>query len=823
MINIKGVNYANPGVFSEAQTVSTGVSIPANNRVLCIVGEGRRREVLINFAAGSGQDGVNSTYTSATGADGRHFQLSNYPIISNRTTLTKNGVTLTGLQQAVSATTGGFTGTLSSLYDYRIDINTGKIELQGANLVDQGGAYYTASGTIVGNGTINNLTLIDDSAPNENWTVRCTSVRKDGYGQPIDGYARFTVSGSVSGIILDGYGAPIVWQSDGVLRNNGILRFSISEGSTAFNVGDTFVIEVESGVLEAGDQLIAQYIATLDINDPEFFTDMESITAKHGLASTDNTLSLGAQLAFANGTPGILCCQAAPSIPRRETYRVVDTATGGVTEEDLSFPLPTGVVPDSDTSVTFFVVNTITNTSEQIFPNKVDFYNASYEASPLTFINGAAPYSYTVVMEDGVKREGSDLVITPGAGNTAVVSSATVSFDLSDVTATTSFTIWGASNPNNNGDFTIIGVSDGKLSISGTAPFSSETGLDFRLIDSSEETAYVLLTKDLALTSSQGLSVGVIDTKDASFFDAGWTNAMLKLESWELDILVPLPSQTISAIFNTSLQHCLKMSRIKNRKERVLFIGAIDGLTVDNVIGNTLAAVEDLGVLEGIQGDEATEILAGNIEDLANYSVTDAFGSTYRCVYFYPDRIVVSIQGTNTFVDGFYLAAAAGGYLSGVGNVAIPLTNKTLGGFTILNDRTYNSTEAENITKAGITLIEPVLGGGRCVWGKTSSASNFPEEEELSIVFIRDKISKNTRLACSGFIGVAETPTFGTSLQTRIISTLNGFVTQGLITQYADVKVKRDTVDPRQFNVSFAVTPAYPVNWIYIKFEIGTT
>lgn len=817
MVNIKGIPYANPGVFSEGEVISSGVSIPANNRVLCIVGEGRRREVLVNYAAGGGEDGWDPTYTTQlSGTDGRHFVLGNYPIVSNRTTLTKNGVTLTGLEQAISSST------FSSRYDYRIDITNGQIELQGASLVDQGGAYYTASGTTVGNGTIDNLSLIDNSAPNETWTVRCTAVRRDGYGQPVDGYGKFVVSGSVSGIILDGYGQPIIWQSDGILRNNSILRFAITEGSTAFDLGDTFTIEVESGVLEVGDQLIAQYIVELEINDPELFTDMDSVAQKHGLPSTDNTLSLGAQLAFANGTPGVLCCQAAPSIPRRVNYRVVDTATGGTDEEDLSFPLDIGVVPDSDTTVTFFVINTVTSAVEQIFPNKVEYYNPVYEANPLAFINGAAPYSYTVIMQDGVRREGSDLKITPGAGNTAKVSSATTTFDLSDVTATTSLTIWGATNPNNNGTFTITGVTDGVLSISGTAPFSSETGLDFRLTDTTEESAYVLLTKDLALTSTQGLTVGVIDTKDADFYDAGWTNALLKLESFELDILVPLPTQTISAIFNTSLQHCLKMSRIKNRKERVLFIGAIEGLTVSNVTGQTLAAVEDLGILEGIQGDDSSEILAGNVEDLANYSVTDAYGTTYRCVYFYPDRIVVNLQGTNTYVDGFYLAAAAGGYLSGVGNVSIPLTYKTLGGFTILNDRTYNSTESENITKAGISLVEPVQGGGKVIWGKTTSQSGYPEEEEISIVFIRDKIAKDVRLGCAGFIGVVETPAFQTSLQTRILSLLNSFVTQGLITDYSDVVVKRDSVDPRQWNVVFKVTPSYPVNWIYIRFELGT-
>ncbi len=817
-VNIPGVPYANPGAFSEGEVISTGASIPSNNRILCILGEGNRREILVNSAVGGGQDGLNSAYSSTTGADGRHFQFSYYPVVSKRTILYKNGIPLVGLEESISTTAPT---TFSSLYDYRLDIQYGRIELQPAALVDQGGAYYVPSGTVVGTGTIDNLELIDTDAPTETWTVRCASVRRDGYGNPIDGYARFVVSGSVSGIILDGYGAPVVWQSDGVLRNNGILRFSITEGTTAFDVGDTFVIKVESGVLEAGDQLIAVYIATLEINDPEFFTDMDSVTAKHGLASTSNTISLGAQLAFANGTAGVLCCQAAPSIPRRIEYTVVDVATGGSTEEDLSFPLPIGIVPGVNNEITFFVVNTLTNAETQILPNKVTFYDPVYTANPNTFIFGAAPYSYTVVMQDGVKREGSDLQITPGAGNTATVSSATTTFDLSDVTVNTSLTIFGATNPVNNGSFTITGVSGGDLTIVGTAPFIAETSLEFRLIDASEQTAYILLTQDLALTSTQGLKVGVVDTNDATFFDAGWVEALSTLEAWELDILVPLPTQTISAIFQTSLQHVLKMSRIKNRKERFLFIGAIQGLLPANVTGTSLVAVENIGVLEGIQGDDPLEILAGNVEDLANYGVETAFGNTYRCVYFYPDRIVVSIQGTNTFVDGFYMAAAGGGYLSGVGNVAIPLTNKNLAGFSILNDRMYNVTVSENITKAGITLVEPILGGGRVVWGKTTTQSGYPEEEEISIGFIRDKIAKDIRLGTRGFVGIAESPSFGTSLSTRVISLLTAFVSQGLITQYGAVVVKRDAVEPRQWNVRFKVQPTYPVNWIYIKFQLG--
>jgi len=62
--------------------------------------------------------------------------------------------------------------------------------------------------------------------------------------------------------------------------------------------------------LSTGDQLTIEYIATGDINDPELFYRFEDLKEKHGTPSLTNTLSLGAQMAFENGAPVILACQA---------------------------------------------------------------------------------------------------------------------------------------------------------------------------------------------------------------------------------------------------------------------------------------------------------------------------------------------------------------------------------------------------------------------------------------------------------------------------------------------------------------------------------
>src|SRR5690606_23119523 len=244
--NVPGATSIVPGVVSETRTLQRGVSVPIGARLALLMGEGLKEEVLIGSANGAGDDGFNPTYTSGTGSDGRHFLLGRgqdvvAPVISNRSRLFKNGIELNLLEDTVDS------NLFDGRFDARLDPATGQIELQAAYLVDQGGSFYRAGGGNVGNGVIANLSLIDLNAQPETWTIRCSSVRRDGYGNPIDGYARFFARGSESGVLLDGYGNQITWQSNSSSVNNGVLQFAITEGSVPFQEGDVFVIQVQGG------------------------------------------------------------------------------------------------------------------------------------------------------------------------------------------------------------------------------------------------------------------------------------------------------------------------------------------------------------------------------------------------------------------------------------------------------------------------------------------------------------------------------------------------------------------------------------------------
>jgi hypothetical protein len=921
MANIPGATNVLPGVFTDVVTESRGTAVAGGLRVPAIMGEGLTPETLVSSALGNGKDGLNSSYTSSNGADGRHFLLSFFPVVSNRTTLYRNGLPLVGIEQKINSSSFAFK------YDYRFDPDTGRIEMQKANLQDLGGQNYSAFTTNKGDGYISSdLELVDSNAPRETWSIRCISVQRDNSNTPIPETAKFIAVGSISGNKTDSNGNPVIWTSNGQTASNGIIKFAIYQTTSGnpLSEGDGFTVKVSSGKLSPNDSLTATYIVSSYLNDPVQLQGMDQVTKRYGSPSIDNNLSLGSQLAFANTTSSIVALQCAPAVPRKTSVILSESVKStSVLDDDFVFALPLGVVPDVNSNIQFFITDNATGIETQILPNKYEYYKVGTGGSNPTyhqFITDAEYSFYYSLIEnydnDATILSGFDGYIARDPlvanGNGAVFSSPSFTFTSNYVGKT--LKIIDAENVANNAKYTVTSVSNGKLyasvDVTSYDPFENnlvptldfevidpltglvvpghsasdgilalvdvatatvtssvldgtlagkrlniktaganyglfditggglgyvnikksvviETPLVYSVLDPDLTSVYVIIHNDV-VPNGYALRVSVVDEKDASFYDAGWLNALAALEKTNVDIVVPLPKSTISVIFQNALNHCLTMSNIRNRKERVLFIGAISGLAPANLIGsasdgtNTPVAVENIGILEGIQGDSATEILNGNIEDIANYSVSDAYGRTYRCVYFYPDQIVVQAGADNVLIDGFYIAAAAAGYLGGQPRVEIPLTNKVLSGFTILRNKLFSQLTLESLASSGVCTLQPVSGGGRIVWGITTTQSGFAEEQEISIVFIRDRIAKSMRASFAGYIGLPETQTTQITLANQAVNVLNAFINQSLITAYKDLVVQRDSVDPRQWNILVKVQPTYPVNWIYIRVGVGT-
>lgn len=935
--NIPGGSGLLPGAYDIIQTASgSGTAGPPSTLIPAIIGLGSRSEIIVAHALGSGQDGLNPTYTSSSGQDGRHFQLSQFPIISNRTTLFLNGIPLTGTEGTITTTT-----TFSNQYQYILDIVAGKILLQAAYILNQGGSNYIPSPNNIGLGTLQNLTLVDVDAPSETWTIKCISVQRNNLNQPIAGTAVFSSFGTVSGSPLDANGNPITWVANNTVVSNGVLSFSVAETEnnsdvviSPFNPGDSFNVVVVSGVLPQNASLTASYIATGDINNPTMQLSLPAVQTAYGTATLNNTLTIGCQLAFANQAPAVMCVEAAPALPRRTSY-IMETNFPGLSTNvnDFIIPFPAGVVPDINSQIHVFVTNPSTSVETQLIPNQYPYYTLGTAGQPTasTFVfsntqpPGGYSFDYTVIQStealnfatDGYLNAnyatqvnayfssatvgefnntyiGMNLVVldatyTQNVGTFEIVAvndgilevsainntppfapfvnNTSVSFNLIEVstglvigsssgsdgtltsissTSTGTFNstainfgavgggtggltdgaiqlqITTATTVTNEGFFVITGYNSGSNTLTIAETFVTEAGLRFEIQNPALTSDYLVLNHNI-VPNNYSLRVTVVDERDASFYDAGWELALASLETQECSIVCPLPQQTISIIFQNTVQHCITMSSITYRKERVAFIGAIKGLVPANLTGAELAAVESLGILEGIQGNTVAEILAGDTEDLLNYSVPAAYGDTYRCVYFFPSQIVVQVGADQQTLDGFYLAAAGAGWQSAQNYVAMPMTNKVLTGFTILNTSVYNELILEELAAAGVTTLDQVAGGGLVNWGLTTTQSGFAEEQEISIIFIRDTIAKALRAGFAGFVGQPGTSQALTNMIARAQTLFKGFVSQQLITNFTGVTVVQDPLEPRQFNVTAFVSPVYPINWVYALVSVGSS
>jgi hypothetical protein len=676
------------------------------------------------------------------------------------------------------------------------------------------------------------------------------------------------VSFTNSSLTFPALSQDIASQEVSLLETDGKVAIGIEKHSSAgFGVGDKFSFEIESLALSENDRLEASFIYELDLNDPEFFISAGDLVEKHGFASLDNNLSLGSQIAFENGAPGVLAVQTKPSLPRRTIETLLEEVNsagkggyaGSTTdpeENDLTFSIPVpfsgGIrsgVPDENTDVNIFVLRGGKET--QIFPNKVGFYNSQYEdeSGRTQFISDSDnAYSYTIVNYGGeIFFGGTSALISPNSddGTKAYFYSPGANFDSDHVgkkiviksTALNTQSenigeeLYGSVSTKKTHELEIISIESDDTVIVANADSQSEsfvsgaTDVSFILIDtlSSVNTAALVLHKDLitsgTIKSGDGIRISYIDRNDADFYDVNMFEALEKLEAFSAQIVVPLPKQTKSAIFRAVVRHCELMSSIAKRRERVAIIGAFEGITADALIGRKLVAAEDIGVIEGVQGDDPEEVLNRNIEDLQDYKLSSNFTSNH-CVYMYPDRIVRPINGTNRFLDGFYMAAAAGGYLSATTNVAIPLTNKVLGGFSILRDRVFRDITLNELGSVGATVVQPVTGGGRVLAGRTTSQSGYVEDEEISIIFIRDRVKTILRDSLQDFVGRVQDDNTSIAIAVRVRTIMSGLINE-IIEGYENVKVERDKVDPRQMNVLLRFTPVYPVNHVFIDIEVG--
>jgi hypothetical protein len=176
--------------------------------------------------------------------------------------------------------------------------------------------------------------------------------------------------------------------------------------------------------------------------------------------------------------------------------------------------------------------------------------------------------------------------------------------------------------------------------------------------------------------------------------------------------------------------------------------------------------------------------------------------------------------GREVAVGGQYAAAGVIGMFA-ARDVHIPLTRKTLAGFTDLGEK-RSATEMALDSMAGLMVIETKNGVLRVRHGVTTAAGNV-NTREASVVRAKYDMALRLRSTLDGIVGIVapvqDAPGIVSSLVSGVLAQL---VSEQTISSYQNVKARLLPSDLTTVEVKYEYTPSYPINNISIIFTINT-
>lgn len=324
MPNIPGiVGYIQPGAYTVVKSRQGAVSLPGGPTVTCIMGEGRREEVLVLRAAGGGRDGLPAQFDPRLSPDGRYFRLARYPVVPGTLEVYLNprfdGTDLPLIQISSedegAAWDSEFARGEEIGYGYGVrgnDTWDRTVRYEADDVVQYEGSVWRALQSNIG------------KTPAESiyWTFIATpGTADDDYGglpegttggggvKPNDGI--FTDAGEIDerNFGLDAFqgvsdGSGFFDTSYG--RRYGLWRQRLAAGSPEpqhYYFDDRTGQIVFDQPLNRRDSLVVRYLAEADVNEYEEFTDLQALYDKHGYPAVQNTIALGALMSAENGAP----------------------------------------------------------------------------------------------------------------------------------------------------------------------------------------------------------------------------------------------------------------------------------------------------------------------------------------------------------------------------------------------------------------------------------------------------------------------------------------------------------------------------------------
>lgn len=273
-----------------------------------------------------------------------------------------------------------------------------------------------------------------------------------------------------------------------------------------------------------------------------------------------------------------------------------------------------------------------------------------------------------------------------------------------------------------------------------------------------------------------------------SVLSAEMTAALLDMEAQEIDVLVPMESDT--TLWGLYLTHVSKMSSKLERKERRVILG----------VDETSARLPITG--------------SGSWTTLMASFVSGSGLEPKRVEVINPGYALVTVKDQQITVDGTYAAACLAGLkCNPVYDTATPMTRKALSTIDSLLFPDLLRSEKNILTGLGVTVLEhrgAIVTVRRSITADASSVAS----QEPSIVFSFDQLSSELREALENrFVGTKITGGTKAAVEAATTTFLLRYVQDELIASFRNVRAEQNSVEPRQYDISFEALPIFPFLW----------
>jgi len=344
-----------------------------------------------------------------------------------------------------------------------------------------------------------------------------------------------------------------------------------------------------------------------------------------------------------------------------------------------------------------------------------------------------------------------------------------------------------------------------------------------------QPTTYNLVSVGARLALSNGApQVGIIqlDLRDAVDIDnptedelyTAYINALDVLDLLDTDECryvvpmttmggVPSDGDAHFSLWESYYDHVKDRSLTTNRRWRML----IRGMALNPTGTNT-------------EVKEAAQELAEYFGAFANITGDDDNAARRVVIVFPGDMYVVLYDPTDkkwksTLCDGSVLAAAAAGKICSFINPAITITYKQPRGLS--TERIMSEQAMNQLATSGVCIFFYRRNVFTCRHAMTVDDTDA-STQEICVVEVEDYIKTSSIYYLEDrYIGSPIVNGLTDSIEATFASMLERMITNSIIAEYdtSSLSVAQDNTDPRIINIWVRIKPAYPLNWIDIKFQ----